>query len=190
MADQKVWHVLRQTIYLPPKETVEQNQEIRQSGSICLGDILQDLDHLDQRINEDGPVPYPLNMPIYKPTTSKFKWSKTENGEWHLSAGVDVSVPQVPGLMIGADLKAAMKSSVGRFYDIERLEANFIQPRTPYLNAAMEDPCVEKWLQRHMSPLTKSWKFYMITGLLIARGKKTNKAVESNSSMASGGFKA
>lgn len=189
MADQKVWHVLGQTIYLPPNQyKIAETGETKQSGSMCLGDILKGLDYLDFRINEEGPAPYPVNMPVEKATTSTFKWHQTEDGEFHLSAGANVPIAQAGGINVGAETEAAMKKSISRFFEVASLEAHYIQPRTPYVNRAMSDKYVVAWLDENKSLITKSWKFYMITGLLIARGKKSKKTDETRSSDISGGF--
>ncbi|KAI3342619.1 hypothetical protein F4824DRAFT_494417 [Ustulina deusta] len=185
MDDQKVWHTLSQAMYRPPANLVnEETQEIKQTGPICLGHIIEDKEHLDFPLNRsDGPAWYPTDMPIEPANYMQFKWTKKDNGEWHSSLGANIPLSNTLAIAARANVEAAMKQSLSTFWMIERLEAQYIQPTDTFVNRAMEHPKVKQFANERYS-----WKFYMITGLLLAKGKKTKKTEESNSGSGSAGL--
>ena len=66
---------------------------------------MSDLAHLDQVKNSDGPLNYPINMPIYETGKRGLKWEqKTDKGT---SASGDLGVA-VPSTAVTAELDAQL----------------------------------------------------------------------------------
>ncbi|KAJ8128124.1 hypothetical protein O1611_g5512 [Lasiodiplodia mahajangana] len=165
-------------------EAGKDNKEIKQTGPICLGHIIEDKAHLDFPLNRsEGPAWYPEDMPIEPFNYMQFKWTKTDKGEWHSSSGANVPLAATVGITARADVEAAMKKSLSTFWMIERLEAQYIQPTDTFVNRALKHPKIEESIQGKLS-----WTVYMITGLLVARGKKSKKTEESQSVLGSAGL--
>lgn len=182
---EKCWFPLRQTHY-PPPVTEMGPQGTTQSGAICLGDLISDLKHLDQRINETGQVLLPATMPIFNTKLSGFKWRNDNNTGLGFSGAVSAPITSAVGLTAGGELNLALKKSAATFDEVEFLEVAIIQPRRDFIDSylALDEP--SRWIEENKS-LLGSWKIFMVTGITIARGRKSRKSEASRQQEVSGG---
>lgn len=182
---EKCWFPLRQTHY-PPPVTKTCPQGTTQSGAICLGDLISDLKHLDQRINETDQVLFPATIPIFNTTLSGCKWRNEESSGLGFSGAISAPITTAVGITAGAELEISLKKSAATFDEVEFLEVAIIQPRRDFIDKYLASDEPSRWIQKNTS-LLGSWKMFMITGIIIARGKKTRRCEANTHREVSGG---
>lgn len=180
----KCWFVLRQTHYPPPSYFIDENGQTQQTGSLCLGDFVPDLKGLDFRVNETGPALLPVDIPVYKTTSESFHWEMINENEWSLSASLGAPIADLFGLTMGADLGPEFRKALSRHTESEGLEARIIQPTRSYIESALSAPEVSHWIEQKTFG---TWRLFMITGLMILRGKKSTESTEDHGTSLSGG---
>ncbi|RYP44077.1 hypothetical protein DL768_009422 [Monosporascus sp. mg162] len=174
----KCWFVLRQTHYPPPQEEDDGNGATRQSGALCLGHFIEDLKHLDQVINVAGPEPFPLDMPVYRTQPRQFKWEVNKDLGFEASVTAKVPVAAIASVNSKAEVGIALQRSVQRYWEIEQLDTMILQPTRSYINHCLASEPIVEHLKR--KKLAGGWSLFMITGLMIARGKVTGGGAESH----------
>ncbi|KAK6337070.1 hypothetical protein TWF718_009856 [Orbilia javanica] len=177
------WFVLKQTHY--PAPDVDSMRKGKPTGPISLGHVIRDLKHLDQVINAEYVEPFTRAMQIHQTKMQNFQWNHTEEGERALEASVGVPVPPAPGLTVNASIGFAFRKSVKNYWEFEHLDRYIVQPTQPYLNECLESEEVSKYVER--SQKFGFWSFFMITGLIIARGGGKNTAAEAQAHEVSAG---
>lgn len=166
----KCWFVLPQTHYPPPQEDEENG---KQTGPICLGHFIQDLEHLDQVINESGPEPFSLEMPIYRTQPIGFEWENNREGGIDLSVSADAPVAAGAGVTAKASMGFALKKTVRDYWQFDQLDTMVVQPSRAYINRCLATPQIAEFLQQ--KKLLSTWSIYIITGLKIVRGSSTRQ---------------
>ncbi|KAI8724180.1 hypothetical protein NCS52_00275700 [Fusarium sp. LHS14.1] len=150
----KVWFKLRHTHNPAPDEkTLGTSTE---TGPILLGQFIPDLNHLDQVINRGGIKSFPGEMKVWHSRTIKFKWDASQSTQ--ADAFVSAWAPAVAaaGLDIQATASGAFRKSVENYSEFESLDC-YISEKT-----------------------LGTWKLFMITGIMIARGAKTSNREETH----------
>lgn len=182
---EKCWFPLRQTHYPPPATNLGAHG-VEQIGAICLGDILKDLQHLDQRLNEGDAFVLPPSTPIYTTRTHGFKWRNDNTRGIGFSGSLSAPVTAAVGLTAGAGLDLALRKSVAAYDEIEFLEVSIIQPRRDFIDKCLESDDISARIKGNRSILG-AWKVFMITGIITARGTKSRKAESASLREHSGG---
>ncbi|KAI0534304.1 hypothetical protein GGR58DRAFT_505460 [Xylaria digitata] len=181
----KCWFVLQQTHYPPPTTEYIDGGKTKQSGAICLGDMITSLDALDYRLNENGPEPLPLDMPIYRTSSGNFKWELGKTRDRELRVLLTAPMAALLGVDIGAELETILRKSTTKSYLIEALECEIIQPRRAYIDSALAIGHVRSLVNKKTNLF--GWKLYMVTGMIIAKGRKSQEIVDSREISLSGG---
>ncbi|OIW27243.1 hypothetical protein CONLIGDRAFT_633582 [Coniochaeta ligniaria NRRL 30616] len=166
----KCWFVLAQTHYPPP--IIPKNGIGRMSGSgpVCLGHLIPDLKHLDNVINQHGPLDVPPDMPIYTTRAWNLTWEVNRSGGVDVSGNAGVPVAAAAGLTIKLEAGVAFQQTVKNFWEFESLETFIFQPTREYIEDSIEEDEVEAYLA--MRGPFKSSTVFMITGIIVARGAK------------------
>lgn len=186
----KCWFVLRQIHYPPPTtEHMEDGREFQPgTNPLCLGDIIPSLQHLDHRINQSGPEPYPFDMLVQRTDSGRLQWITRDDGTSTLGGSFEApALAALTGVTLGFDIGVALEKSVSRHYDIESLETMIIQPRGAYLDRSLSHNDVTNWIKEKSALRLGSWEAFMITGIIIAHGKKAYRLDESAGPSISGG---
>lgn len=189
----KCWFVLRQTHYPPPTtEYLEDGREYQPgTNSLCLGDIITDLRRLDHRINQSGPEPYPLDMLVQRTTSGRLQWITRDDGTHELGGSFESpTLAALTGVTLGSDIELALKRSVSRYYDIESLETMIIQPRGTYLDRSLSHNDIRDWIKEKLLLNIGAWEAFMVSGMIVAQGKKSTQFDESAGPSMSSGMKA
>lgn len=181
----KCWFVLRQSHYPPPRNQDCEDGSVKQSGPLCLGHFVSDLKHLDQVINSDGPVHIPLEVPMFETQAANFEWESTKEKGLDFSANASVPVAAAAGLTAKAELGVVFKRNVQRYWEFERLETSIIQPNRSYIASCLASAPLAEFVGKR--PTALPWSLYMITGLIIARGKSNSRTVEGRENELSSG---
>ncbi|KAK6541515.1 hypothetical protein TWF694_007322 [Orbilia ellipsospora] len=174
----KCWFVLRQTHYAPPENG---------SGLIQLGHLIPDLEQLDQVINvESGPHKFLRGMVVSKTCQEKFQWKINTDNETSVDINTTVPIAAAAGAVsAGGKLGVLFKSSVGKFWEFDRLDTEIFNPTYPYVSASLKDQAVLDYIQR--AKKMNRWTMFMISGLAIARGGAKHTGTESSGRNIHGG---
>jgi hypothetical protein len=169
----KCWFVLRQAHYPAPAYVHPGMARGEAVGPILLGHIIPSLKELDQTVNSDGPLPFPRDMRIWPTTMCEFRWLKTtQNGiETYVKAGAPILAPA--GVTIKGDVGLAFQRTVGDFWDFDRLDTQIVQPTRTYIDQCLKSDPVSSFVDKHK--FLNSWSLCMISGLMIARGGKSER---------------
>lgn len=181
----KCWFVLSQTHLPPPQEAEDENGAFKQTGPLCLGHFIKDLKHLDNVINTSGPEPFPLDMPVYRMGPIGFEWESNKEGGFDLSVAADVPIAAAPGINAKASLGFALKKSLGRSWQIEKLETLTVDPTRTYINRCLAGEQIAEFLEDNK--LGPAWSIFVVTGLKIVRGNSTQTTSHGRERGISGG---
>lgn len=149
---------------------------MKQFGPLCLGHFIQDLKHLDQVINSDAPVQIPFDVPIFETRATNFEWEHVREKGFDISANAGVPIAMAAGATAKAELSVAFKQNVQRHWEIERLDTSIIQPSRRHITSCLASASVADFLGKKVKGMP--WSVYMITGLIIARGKNSSRVAE------------
>jgi hypothetical protein len=166
----KCWFVLKQTHYPPPVIPKNGTGSVSGSGSICLGHLIPDLKHLDNVINRHGPLDIPPDMPIYPTKAWDLTWEINNTAGMGVSANAGVPIAAAAGLTLTLDAGVAFKRTTKNFWEFASLDTFIFQPTSEYVEDSVEDDKVAAYLKK-LGPFRSS-KFFMITGIIVARGAK------------------
>ncbi|KAF5963527.1 hypothetical protein FCOIX_13805 [Fusarium coicis] len=180
----KCWFVLSQTHYPPPQES-DENGAFKQTGPLCLGHFIKNLQHLDDVINTGGPEPFPLDMPVYRTGPIEFEWESNKEGGFDVSVSADVPVAAAPGINAKASLGFALKKTVGNSWQIEQLETVTVEPTRAYVSRCLAGEQIVEFLED--SKFGPTWSIFIITGLKIVRGNSTQKTSQGREKGLKGG---
>lgn len=125
-------------------------------------------------------------MPIFNTKLSGFKWCNDNNQGLGFSGAVSAPITNAVGLTAGGELNVALKKSAATFDEVEFLEVAIIQPRREFIDSclALNEP--SKWIEENRS-LLGSWKVFMVTGIIVARGRKSRRSEAASHREFSGG---
>ncbi|KAF7502927.1 hypothetical protein GJ744_004803 [Endocarpon pusillum] len=167
----KCWFVLKQTHYPPPILPKNGTGRLSGSGPICLGHLIPDLKHLDDVINRHGPLDIPPDMPIYPTKAWNLTWEVKKNGGMDISGKGGVPIAAAAGLTIEQDAGVAFKRTTQNFWKFKSLDTAIFQPTSEYVEDSVEDDEVVAYLEKR--GLFRSSTLFMITGIIVARGTKS-----------------
>jgi hypothetical protein len=167
----KCWFVLNQTHYPPP--TIPKNGigRVSRSGPICLGHIIPDLKHLDNVINRHGPLDIPPDMPIYPTKAWNIAREVNKSDGIEISGEAGVPIAAAAGLTITLDAGVAFERTIRNFWEFASLDTFIFQPTSEYIEDSVEDDEVATYLEKR--GLFGSSTIFMVTGVIVARGAKT-----------------
>lgn len=165
----KVWFKLRHTHNPAPDEkTLGTSTE---TGPILLGQFIPDLNHLDQVINRGGIRPFPGDMKVWHSQTIKFTWDDSRSRQANALGSATVPVAAAAGLDIQATASGAFQQSVENYSEFDSLDCYIVNPVKSYINEYLTEGSVADYVKSEKTLGT--WKLFMITGIMIARGAKT-----------------
>lgn len=173
---EKVWFKLRHTHNPAPDATTLGTAN--ETGSILLGHFIPDLNHLDQVINRGSIKPFPGDMQIWPSQTIKFKWNASRFKQIDASGYANAPAAAAAGLEIQATASVVFRQSVENFAEFESLECYIVNPVKSYINGYLENGPVADYVKPEKTLGT--WKLFIITGIMIARGAKTSDKEEAH----------
>ncbi|KAF6825957.1 hypothetical protein CPLU01_09949, partial [Colletotrichum plurivorum] len=83
-------------------------------------------------------------------------------------------VVAAPGISIRADVGMEFKKGFGRSATFERLDTQIIRPTKLYIRNCLKDSAVAEHIDK--VKFLGGWKLFMITGIMIARGARTERS--------------
>ncbi|KAK7946101.1 uncharacterized protein PG986_010422 [Apiospora aurea] len=166
----KCWFVLRQRHYPAPVYTAPGMAFGAAEGPLRLGHFIAGPKALDQVINPDDVAPFPRNMRIWATETAQFRLSRKDGRTHDNGFGADVPIAAAAGVTVGAEAGVVFRKVMGEDWEIERLDTQIVQPTAEYLEQCVQSGPLAAWVERHK--LLGSWKVYMISGIIVARGAK------------------
>ncbi|KAF4784568.1 hypothetical protein HER10_EVM0009779 [Colletotrichum scovillei] len=183
MAQDRCWFVLRQAHYPAPKYATPNMARGKAEGPIQLGHIIPRLKDIDQVINSSGPNPLPRDVRIWPTVDKNFNWAETRDSETNAKTAADIPLLSAPGLSAQGDIQLAFKKTVNNFAQFDKLDRQIIQPTKTYIDQSLRSPQVSDYIEEHKSSILElsAWKLYMISGIMIARGGRTERAETKHS---------
>ncbi|KAK8074299.1 hypothetical protein PG994_005198 [Apiospora phragmitis] len=167
---EKCWFVLRQRHYPAPVYTAPGKAFGDAEGPIRLGHFVAGPKRLDQVLNPDAVTPFPRDMRIWVTETAQFRLSRREGRVHDNTVGADAPVAAAAGLTVDAEAGVVFRRLMGEEWEIDRLETQIVQPTSAYLEQCSRSEHLASWVERHK--LLGTWKVYMISGIIVARGAK------------------
>ncbi|KAK7916873.1 hypothetical protein PG985_010481 [Apiospora marii] len=167
---EKCWFVLRQRHYPAPVYTHPGMAFGAADGPLRLGHFIAGPKQLDQVINPEDVTPFPRDMRIWATETAQFRLSRKDGRVHDNGAGADVPVAAAVGVTVGAEAGLVFRKMMGEEWEIERLDTQIVQPTRAYLERCSQSAQLADWVERHK--LLGSWKVYMISGIIVARGAR------------------
>lgn len=172
----KVWFKLRHTHNPAPDEkTLGTSTE---TGPILLGQFIPDLNHLDQVINRGDIKPFPGEMKVWHSQTIKFKWDDSQSTQADASVSARAPAVTAAGVDIQATASGAFRKSVENYSEFESLDCYIVNPVKSYVNEYLAGGSVADHVKSEKTLGT--WKLFMITGIMIARGANTSNKEETH----------
>lgn len=169
----KCWFVLRQTSFWPPPRiTHDRSGQTVQQGVLCLGDLVTDLGSLS-RIDESGRTPLHADVPVFQARSGPIDWTANNSKSRSLSAALGLPIAALLGATVGAELGPEVEKSLARHADAEAMEAAIIRPTRSYIESVLSTPDVQEWIA---NKTFGRWALYMVTGMMILKGKKSLSA--------------
>ncbi len=167
------WFNLKQAHYLAPEYVHESMAFGEAEGDLLLGHFLPGPRAIDNVINQGGVAPFPKNMRIRSQTVAHFRYVR--NSERTIEGGAGGGGPVGPGVPVEVTVDAGtmFRRHMGESWTIERLESQIVQPTPAYFALCRRSAELAAWIAKHKT--LGAWTVYMITGLMIARGAKTEK---------------
>lgn len=179
---EKVWFKLRQTEYPPP--TDDSMGTGKETGPICLGHFIPDLNRIDFVLNRHQIEEFPDNMPVYSTTAINFKWKSFKEYEIGGQIGGSLPIIAAAGVTVGASLQLLFKNRITNYEEYDRLDKYIVQINKSYVSDCVTSiPGLVEYTKKH------KWTMFVITGLMIARGVTKSVASESRGIEAGGGPK-
>ncbi|EHK24364.1 uncharacterized protein TRIVIDRAFT_30927 [Trichoderma virens Gv29-8] len=175
----KCWFVLRQTHYPAPKYTDRNMAYGEAKGPLRLGHLIPGPKAVDEVINSDAITPFPSNMHIFSTTTVNFWLSNKTEKETEAAAQGEIPIAAAAGVTVKVEAGVVFRKMMGDTWAIDRLETQIVQPTLTYLDACRKSAQVAAWIDKNKT--FGSWKVYMISGLMIARGAKSERTKTSTS---------
>ncbi|EHK17751.1 uncharacterized protein TRIVIDRAFT_160754 [Trichoderma virens Gv29-8] len=166
----KCWFVLRQTHYPAPEYKHPGMAFGAAEGPICLGHFIPSPKQIDSVINSDSITPFPRSMRIWPTTAVDFRLSNNTTKGVQASAGVSAPIAAATGMTANAEAGVVFRKMMGDTWAIDRLDTQIVQPTMAYLEQCRSSAQIAAWVEKNK--LLGSWKIYMISGLIIARGAK------------------
>ncbi|RSL82941.1 hypothetical protein CDV31_016890 [Fusarium ambrosium] len=166
----KVWFKLRHTHNPAPDVTTLGTSA--ETGPILLGQFIPDLNHLDQVINRGGIRPFPGDMKVWPSQTIKFKWENSRSTQADASGSARAPGAAAAGVDIQTTASGAFRQSVENYSEFESLDCYIVNPVKSYINEYLAEGSVADHVKSEKT--LGSWKLFMITGIMIARGAKTS----------------
>ncbi|KAK8103238.1 hypothetical protein PG984_016384 [Apiospora sp. TS-2023a] len=167
---EKCWFVLRQRHYPAPVYSAPGMAFGAAEGPIRLGHFVAGPKHLDQVINPEDVTPFPRDMRIWATETAQFRLSRKDGQTHDNGVGADVPIAAAAGVTVGAEAGLVFRKMMGEEWEIDRLDTQIVQPTPAYLALCTQSVHLADWVEKHK--LLGSWKVYMISGIIVARGAK------------------
>lgn len=181
----KCWFVLRQTHYPAPEYKYPGMAFGTAEGPICLGHIIPSPKEIDNIINSDGITPFPRDMRIWPTSAVDFRFSNKVTKDVQASAGAGAPIAATTGMTINAEAGAVFRRMMGDTWAIDQLDTQIVQPTMAYLEQCRNSVHLAAWVEKNK--FLGSWKVYMISGLMIARGAKYERTEGAEAEQNGGG---
>ncbi|KAH7312625.1 hypothetical protein B0I35DRAFT_59731 [Stachybotrys elegans] len=162
----KCWFVLKQRHICPPTDH-EENGQVKQSGPICLGHFLSDLGSMDYMLNQSGPNPFPLDMPIYR-TREALTWYRKKGINYELSNELSAPIAALAGITVEAGGGVSRKNMHEVSVHIPDVETMTINPTRSYIGRCLEEESISEHV--HKRNINLKWSVFIVTGLKVIRG--------------------
>lgn len=183
----KCWFVLKQAYEPPPDDSLRRGSP---DGPLCLGHIIPSLSQLDHVVNREEFVPFERKMMPGKPHTRiNFSWDDEKCRELGLMGTAKVPIAAVAGVDVSASIGGLFSKRVTNRHEFSRLDQWTMTPSRPYVNQCLNAKEVEEHIKRTRA-IYGRWKIYMVTGLMIARGRAFSSTSESKGVVALNGVSA
>ncbi|KAJ4317176.1 hypothetical protein N0V84_007480 [Fusarium piperis] len=167
----KVWFKLRHTHNPAPDVTTLGTST--ETGPILLGQFIPDLNHLDQVINRGDIRPFPGDMKVWPSQTIRFRWDDSRSTQAGVSGSARApAAAAAAGVDIQATASGAFRQSVDNYSEFESLDCYIVNPVKSYINEYLTGGSVAEHVKYDKTLGT--WKLFIITGIMIARGAKTS----------------
>ncbi|KAK2018696.1 hypothetical protein LZ32DRAFT_521240 [Colletotrichum eremochloae] len=145
------------------------------SGSLLLGHIIPSLKALDQVINSEGPLPFPKDMRIEESTMHDVAWSTSKESGIQTGIKGDIPVAVALGISVRGDIALDYQRNNGSSWQFDRLDTQIIRPTRNYIRQCLNSPQVAAHIEKEKVKLLNTWKLFMISGIRIARGARTEE---------------
>ncbi|KAG4280592.1 hypothetical protein FPRO06_11925 [Fusarium proliferatum] len=174
---ESVWFKLKHTHYTAP-DVATLGTEGRETGPILLGHFIPDLNHLDQVINQGCIKAFPDDMEVWPSKTIEFQWEDSQSNQAGVSGSMTVPTDTTAGIGGNTSAQVAFQQSVENFAKFKSLDCYIVNPVNHYINDCIKQSALADHIKTEKRFGT--WKVYMITGIMIARGAKTSHKEESH----------
>lgn len=181
----KCWFVLRQTHYPAPEYVHTSMAYGAAEGPILLGHLIPSPKAIDQVINSGGITPFPRDMRIWATAAADFRLSRSTGREVEISTAAGIPIPAAAGVTVNADAGVLFRRIMGDGWAIDRLDRQIVQPTLPYLEQCRRSAQVAAWVDKHKT--LGAWKMYMVTGLIVVRGARSQRMDASEGEVSLGG---
>ncbi|KAH8878800.1 hypothetical protein GQ53DRAFT_789686 [Thozetella sp. PMI_491] len=182
---EKCWFVLHQTHYPAPEYAHQSMAHGAAEGPILLGHLLPSPKAVDQVINLEGITPFPRDMRVWATAAVDFRLSRSKEQGINVSSKAGVPIAAAAGITVNGEAGAVFRRMMGDSWAIDRLDRQIVQPTLTYLEQCRTSPQVAAWIEKNKT--LGSWKAYMVTGLIIARGAKSERKDTKENEMRIGG---
>jgi hypothetical protein len=167
---EKVWFKLRHAHYPPPPESNILRGCTGIEAPICLGNVIRNLQTLDNMLNPGSIEPFPSSMRVFPTTMIDFKWEQSKSSSAAVSTRA--SVPLSGGSSVGGDIRTEFKQSIQNSGEYDRLDTYIVQPTQSYITDCLDEEPLATHIEGKLS-----WTLFMITGLCVARkGRSSTSA--------------
>lgn len=180
----KCWFILRQTHYTAPVYASPSMAFGKAEGPLRLGHVLPGPRSVDNIINTGRILDFHKDMRITKKNTVNFRYSRQAEQATEANAEGGFPIAAATGVTVNVDASAMFRQMMGDTWQIDRLETQIMQPTLAYIERCRTSTEVASWIATHKTLGT--WKLYIITGLMIARGA-TNGRTELSERCANAG---
>jgi hypothetical protein len=170
---EKCWFILRQTHYAAPEYKYPGMAYGEAEGPVRLGHFIPSPKEIDQVINSDGITPFPRDMKIWATTAVNLRFSNKTEKDIETSAKGGAPIIAAAGMTIKAEAGLVFQRIMGNTWAIDRLDTQIVQPTMAYLEECRESTQVAEWVEK--KKVLGTWKVYMVSGLMIARGAKNER---------------
>ncbi|KAH8747719.1 hypothetical protein F5883DRAFT_436985 [Diaporthe sp. PMI_573] len=180
----KCWFRLRQTYYpAPDAESLGKKLEAKNEGSMLPGHFIPTLNGLHKILNRGNIIDFPGDMRVWRTKTIKFKWNNSTSSDFGGSVSGDIPIAAASGLTVQASIDAAFRSSVQNYVEFDSLDCYIVDPVKAYITLCVAEgtPVGDHIKEEKGKGIFNTWKVFMITGILIARGAKTGSKEHAES---------
>lgn len=167
---EKCWFVLRQTHYPAPEYKHAGMAFGEATGPIRLGHFIPGKKKIDDVINAANITQFPSDMQISRTEVDGFRFSDRTEKDFDLSGKAGAPIAAAMGVNLKAEACMAFTRIMGSEWTVDQMDTYIVQPTAHYIEQCLESTELKNWIEKNKT--LSSWKLYMISGLMIARGAR------------------